>query len=176
MSKIIKFIKENKILVFALGVIVLSFVFLALPGQFVKYGLSRDKDYIFELSGYEFMFGIDLAGLPKKASAQGIAIFVMLILSIVGIAFSKKSSFVEMVTGLVLITVSILFFTISEAGAKVYTEFLKGDYAYCWVPYLLGGLLVVAGLLVVYKAVMTMKDEIKHPAAPKGPSYNYLHK
>lgn len=178
MSKLFKFLKENKIVVLAFIVIALSFGLFAIPGQFVKFSLIKGKDFEFALSGYEFIFGVkDHAQLPQVVCGQGIAIFVMLIVSFIGCIFVKKSSFIEIVTGLVMLTVSILFFTISVAGAKVYPQYLKGDYAYTFVPYLLGGLIVVSALLLIYEAVKRMKDEVKHPApVNKGPTYNYLHK
>ena len=115
--------------------------------------------------------------MPNKAVPQGIAAFVMLILALGGLIFSKKSSFVSLITSLVLITVSVLFFTISVAGSKVYVNWpLGNDYAYLWVPYLIGGLTVVAGGLMMFRTIVEMKNEIQHPAKPQGPQYNYLHK
>lgn len=179
--KLIKFVKENKIITFSLFVIVLAFIFLALPGQFAHYGIGIKSTYLYDISGYQFIFGTlkDSAGnAVGKCVGQGIAIFVMLILTVAGLVFSKKSSFVCMLTGLSLLVISILFFTISVAGQKVYVAFdVIGKYKYGWVPYLLGALILVAAGLVIYKTVLMMKDEIKHPTASnKGPTYNYLHK
>ena len=185
-GKALAFIKENKIIVFALAIVLLSFVFLALPGQFAHYGyLSPKLGYTYKLNGYQWMFGtVKNQYLDEKigsASAQGIAILVMLVLCVPGLLFSKKSSFVSLLTSLALITISILFFTISAAGLKAYPAFLpakNGEYSLMfWVPYVLGGLIVLAGGLMGYRTFKAMKDEVKHPTASnKGPTYNYLHK
>lgn len=193
-SKVVSFVKENKIVCFALAVIVLSFIFLALPGQFVRWGIYQKElggKYFFKysLSGYEFIFnkGKDIYGNPlgAKVVGQGVIIIVFLALSFVGLCFSKKTSFFTMLTGLVLIVTAILFFTISGAMYKCYPNFVqlygendKRISLMKWVPYLLGALIVIAGILVTYKAVMMMKDEIKHPVQDhkKEPTYNYLKK
>lgn len=176
--KLIKFVKENKIIVFSLFVIALAFIFLALPGQFAKFEIYKGSEFNYKLSGYQFIFGIEDRDLPNKPVAQGIAIFVMLVLTFGGLIFSKKSSFVSMLCGLSLLVISILFFTISVAGQKVYTIWDQtNNFKYGWVAYLSGALILVAAGLVIYRTVIMMKNEIKHPApVSKGPTYNYLHK
>lgn len=182
-SKIIKFVKENKIVVFSLAVIVLSFILFALPGQFAHYELVGKK-FNYNLSGYQWIFNTMVKkgnGITAKVGnsvvGQGIAVIVMLAIAIPGLIFSRKSSFVTLVTGLDLLVTSILLFTISNAGLKAYPYAqLVGHSLMNWVPYVVGALVVIAAGLVIYKAVMMMKDEIKHPVQPKGPTYNYLHK
>ena len=189
-GKCIAFCKENKIIVAALAVVLLSFVFLALPGQFAHYGVnvlsSKSSDrYLYWLNGYEWFFGTKTTtALEVKlgsASAQGIAIFVMLILCIPGLLFSKKSSFVAMLTSLALVTISILFFTISAAGAKAYPNWhipaKDNEYTLMgWVPYFLGAVILLAGLAMCYRTFLVMKDEVKHPTTSKDPTYSYLKK
>ena len=172
-----KFIKENKILVSALLIVILAFVLLAIPEQFAHFGPAKEG-FLYNLSGYQFIFGTEIGDLPNKIVPQGLAIFVMLVVTFVGLLFSKKSSFVCMLSGLSLLVISILFFTISGAGQKVYKAFdMTNKFAYGWVPYLLGALILVAAGLVLYRTVIVMKDEIKHPTqSAKGPTYNYLHK
>ena len=192
MSKILKFVKENKIIVFALAVIVLSFIFLALPGQFARYGIGalegKHYEWKYQLSGYQFIFnkGKDILGNPigTKVVGQGVVIIVFLAVCVPGLLVSNKTSFFTMLTGLLLVATSILFFTISKAGHACYPYETPVDLdgnklasLIKWVPYLLGSLIVIAGVLVVYKAVMMMKNEIKHPVASnKAPTYNYLKK
>ena len=177
-----KFLKENKIIVLALVVVLLSFGLLALPGQFAHYAANGKNTFFYNLNGYQWMFGTVENSLGTKigaASAHGIAALSLLGVCAIGLVFSKKSSFVSLLTALALITVAVLFFTVSAAGAKAYPTFHnygKGDYRYDWVPYLLGGLLVVAGLLLGYRTFKVMKDEVKSPAKAKGPTYSYLHK
>ena len=177
-----KFIKENKIIVLALVIVLLSFGFLALPGQFAHYSANGKNTFFYNLSGYQWMFGTAKNSLGNEigsASAQGIAALALLALCVPGLLFSKKSSFVALLTTLALITVSVLFFTVSAAGAKAYKvfhDFGTGDYAYGWVPYLIGGLVVAAGLLMGYRTFIVMKNEVKSPTQSKGPTYSYLHK
>ena len=190
-GKCLAFIKENKIIVAALVVVLLSFVLLALPGQFAHYGLdsATKKPYTFSynLSGYGFMFGVakhkytgdDMPGV--KAIGQGIAIFVMLVLCVPGLLFSKKSSFVALLTSLALVVVAILFFTISAASAKAYPALhhpgKDGEYSIMsWVPYVTGSLVMLAGLAMCYRTFLVLKAEAKAPVQPKGPSYSYLKK
>ena len=177
-----KFLKENKIIVLALIIVLLSFGFLALPGQFAHYAANGKKTFFYNLNGYQWMFGTAEYSTGSKigsASAHGIAALSLLGLCVPGLLFSKKSSFVALLTTLAMITVAVLFFTISAAGAKAYPTFHnygKGDYLYGWVPYLLGGLIVASALLMGYRTFKVMRDEVKRPTQAKGPTYNYLHK
>ena len=192
--KLLNFIKNNKAIVFAFVVVVLAFVFLALPGQFAHFGKNADS-FLYKLSGYQFIFAKGKNSITGKLITdtyknikvikQGVTIIVMLGLSLVGLLFSKKSSFVALLTSIILIVVAILFFTISVAGAKVYTNpvFQPADkkigekYSlYLWVPYVLGGLILIAGGFMLYRTILVLRDEVKHPVQQKGPSYNYLHK
>ena len=192
-NKCLAFCKENKIIVAALVVVLLSFVLLALPGQFAHFcpeDFNGAKTFKYNLNGYQFFFGTlkNRSGDKiVKPVAQGIAIFVMLILCVPGLLFSKKSSFVALLTSLALVIIAILFFTISVAGSKVYdpknVEFAPANkdfgpqYSlYLWVPYLLGGLIIIVGGLMCYRTFLVMKDEVKHPTTSKGPTYSYLKK
>ena len=186
-GKCLAFIKENKIIVAALAVVLLSFVFLALPGQFAHYGVLKldskvpSERFAYRLSGYQWIFATEKNVLGNKIGsvpAQGVAIFVMLILCVPGLLFSKKSSFVALLTSLALVVIAILFFTVSKAGLKAYPTFWPAkDHEYSlmlWVPYVLGGLIVVAGLAMCYRTFKVMKEEVKRPTQPKGPTYSYL--
>ena len=185
LGKCITFIKENRIIVFALCIVLLSFVFLALPGQFAHYGFNISSKastrWNYHLSGYQWIFGTYTTKYTDTTLggpvAQGIAAFVMLILCVPGLLFSKKSSFVALLTSLALIVISILFFTISVPGRDIYKEIKPEDYSFMsWVPYVIASFVLLAGGLMAYRTVLVMKDEIKHPSQSKGPSYNYLHK
>lgn len=182
--KVIKFIKENKAIVFALCIVLLSFGLLALPGQFAHYGLLTANKFKYNFSGYQWMFGLGKDPYTDnqvgKAVPQAIVALSFLVLCVPGLLFSKKSSFVSLLTSIILVATSILFFTISLAGEKAYQDIgpVKLDnYSYIlWVPYVIGGLLILAGGLMLFRTIRAMKDEIKNPSQPKGPSYNYLHK
>ena len=181
--KLLAFIKQNKAIVLALVIVLLSFGFLALPGQFAHYGIDGFKNghytFKYNLNGYQWMFGTveDIFGNKiGKAVPQGIAAFVMLVLCVPGLLFSKKSSFVALLTSLALITISVLYFTISVAGLKAYPFEQAEDNAYSlilWVPYVVGGLVLIAGAFMTYRTIMVMKNEIKSPSQSKS-SYSYL--
>ena len=189
--KVIRFIKENKIIVFALCVVLLSFGLLALPGAFAHYGplnLSSkvaSERFKYFYNGYQWMFATKedvLGNQIGKPVAQGIAAFAMLVVCVPGLLFSKKSSFVALLTSLALITISVLYFSISAAGFKCYTgyDFMQPEnhayYLILWVPYVIGGLTVIAGGLMLYRTILVMRDEVKSPTQSKGPTYSYLKK
>ncbi len=179
-----KFLRENKVIVLVLLVVLVSLGLLALPGQFAHYSISqisgKHVTYNYYMSGYQWIFNLEVKADTKigtKVVAQGIAILSMLALCIPGLLFSKKSSFVSMLTSLALIVVSILCFTISAAGEKCYPfEKLDVGSRISWVPYVIGGLVFIVGALMCYKTFKVMKDEVKSPAKAKGPTYSYLHK
>lgn len=184
--KFVKFLKENKIITLSLIIVILSFVLLALPGQFAHFGIKHinPNTYRFYLSGYQWMFGSveDVLGNAiGSAVGSGIAAFVILILAFGGLFFSKKSSFVSLLVSLALITVAILFFTSSSATAKAYSTVYvlseNGEFHnMAWVPYVVGSLTIIAGGLMMYRTVLVLKDEVKRPTQGKGPTYSYLHK
>jgi len=190
-SKALAFVKENKIITLALFIVLLSFIFLALPNQFAHFGPAdftskvETQRWDYSLNGYQWMFGTveDLDGNAIGGPvASGIAAFSMLVLCVPGLLFSKKSSFVSLLTSIALVVIAILFFTCSHGCAKaygtLYAEAPKGEHwsIMRWVPYVLGSFIMLVGLLMCFRTFVTLKNEIKHPAAPKGPSYNYLHK
>ena len=187
--KLVNFIKENKIIVLALVIVLLAFGLLALPGQFAHYDLNSlngKATYKYNLSGYQWIFGTVKKLYTKndekigKAVASGIAAIVLLGLSFVGLCFSKKSSFVALLTSLALITVSILFFTCSAAGLKAYPDYKPAENhdftLMSWVPYVVASLTLIAGGLMLYRTILVMKSEVQHPTTNKGPSYSYLRK
>ena len=181
-----KIIKNRAILI-TLIIVVLSFVLLALPGQFAHFGVEKfvpRTTYKYNLSGYQWMFGTVKNSLDNaigSAVGSGIAAFVILILVFVGLFFCKKSSFVSLLVSLALITVAILFFSSSAATAKAYSEVYvlseKGDFTnMSWVPYVIASLTLIGGGIMMYRTVLVMKEEVKRPSQGKGPSYSYLHK
>ena len=181
-------LSKSKIIIFAIVIVALSLIFLALPGQFAHYGIKEigpRNTYQYNLSGYQWMFGTvaksyDSSSKIGSAVPAGIAALVLLGLSFIGLLFSKKSSFVSLLVSLALITVAILFFCSPAAGRKAYPSFLPaedGDYTLMsWVPFVNASLTLIAGGLMMYRTVLVMKEETKRPNQPKGPSYSYLHK
>ena len=177
---------KDKIILIALVIVILSFVLLALPGQYAHFlviKVGAKNTYQYYLSGYEWMFGTVKNSVGESigsAVGSGIAALVMLALSFVGLLFSKKSSFVSLLVSLALIVVAILFFTSSSASVTPYAnvyEVSDGNFSnMSWVPYVLGALTLIAGGLMGYRTVRVMIAETKRPSQPKGPSYSYLHK
>ena len=177
-----KFLKENKLAVLSIGVVVLIAVLLAIPGQFAHYALKDSNSYIHNLSGYQFFFNSYRNNLDKAIGnsvvGSGIALIVLAPFAIASICLGKKSSFFVLLASLFNLTMSILFFTMENASKKAYASMpvYEGKAAIGWVAYVAGALLMIVALYLGYKAVMMMKDEVKHPSTPKGPSYNYLKK
>ena len=188
--KLVKFVKENKIIVLSLLIVVLSFVFLALPKAFAHFGVNTisksGATYKYYLSGYEWTFGTvtkigDADTKIGSAVASGIAAIALLGLSFIGLLFSKKSSFVALLVSLALITVAILYFCSSAASAKAYASVFEvpdeGDFSnMSWAPYVIASINLVAGGLMMYRTILVMKDEVKKPSQAKGSSYSYLRK
>ena len=191
--KLVKFIKENKIIVLAFLIVLLTFGFLALPGQFAHYDLGPIDShgratFTYNLSGYEWIFAtVRKVGSTSKKEyigsvvPSGIAELALLALSIVGLCFSKKSSFVSLLVSLTLITIAILFFCTSAASSVSYHYYHavaeKGDFSNIgWVPYVVASLNLIAGGLMMFRTILVLKEEAKHPVQQKGPSYSYLKK
>ena len=181
-----KIIKNRAILI-TLIIVVLSFVLLALPGQFAHFGVDKfvpRTTYKYNLSGYQWMFGTVKNTLDKaigSAVGSGIAAFVILILVFVGLFFCKKSSFISLLVSLALIAVAIIFFASSAATAKAYSSVYvlseNGDFTnMSWVPYVVASLTLIGGGIMMYRTVLVMKEEVKRPSQGKGPTYSYLHK
>ncbi len=178
--KLLAFIKQNKAIVLALVIVLLSFGLLALPGQFAHYNIqsiiNNKVTYKYYMNGYQWFFNLEVKGDQiGKVVPEGVAIIVLLGLCVPGLLFSKKSSFVAMLTSLALIVVAILFFTVASYGPKFY-QFPKLDKGshFSWVPYVVGGLTIIAGAAMTYRTVIVMKNEIKSPSQSKGKSYSYL--
>ena len=184
--KLVKFLKENKAIALSFVIVALSFILLAIPKSFAHLGVEHvnPNTYHYYLSGYEWMFGTVKNALDKaigSAVPAGIAALSLLALSFVGLCFSKKSSFVALLTSLALITVAILFFASGAATAKAYPDLYQiaenGEFSNMyWAPYVIASLTLIAGGLMMYRTILVMKDEVKRPTQAKGPSYSYLHK
>ena len=174
-----KFLKQYRVAVLSIGAIVLSLLLLLIPGfaHFEKIG----DDYQYLANGYQFFFNLkahngEVASKFGTGNVKaGIAIIVLSGLALIMFCLTKFSSFFVLMGGLMNLTNSILFFSMEASANKVYPP--HDDWTTCgWVTYFIGALLVIAAGYALYKAVLMMRDEIKHPAQPKGPSYNYLKK
>ena len=172
-----KFIKENKLAVLSISVIVLSAIFLALPGQFATYHYSP-----YAASGYEFFFNTitheyNSVKLGNGIIGSGIAILILFVFGIASICLGKKSSFFVLLASIFNLVPAILFFCMENQAKSHYPAYVFEGKPICgWVTYVCGALLILVALYLGYKAVRMMINEVKHPSAPKGPSYNYLKK
>lgn len=175
-----KFLKENKIAVLSIGAIVICAILLAIPGQFAHFGIVGDG-YKHYLGGYQFFFNTYTNQLGDKIGSVvggGIAIIVLAAVAVALICFWKKSSFFVLLAAIVNLVISILFFNMENFAKKAYSSFqiFEGRSFVGWPTYVCGALIILVAIYLGYKAVMMMKDEIKHPSKPQGPSYNYLKK
>ena len=112
--------KHTVVVLFALATIVLTLVFLALPGQFVSLipDASVSKG---AMGGYQFIFGGSIEARNMQAhavdgaalvSAHGIAFLVLLVIAVVCYVFSKKSSALLLLAGIVMLVATILLFAV----------------------------------------------------------------
>ena len=174
-----KFLKANKLAVLSIGAIVLMMLLLLIPG-FAHYDYLGGKFNVLA-NGYEFFFnlkthpGAIAAPYGSGNVGAGIAVFVLAGLAIVMFCLAKLSSFFVLLGGLLNLATSILFFSMEAGARKVYVLTDAGNIC-GWVTYVIAVILLAAAAYAIYKAVLMMKDEIKHPSQPKGPSYNYLKK
>ena len=174
-----KFLKANKLAVLSIGAIVLMMLLLLIPG-FARYDYMGGA-FSVKANGYEFFFNLKVhsgaiaSPYGTGIVGSGIAVFVLAGLAIAMFCIAKISSFFVLLGGLFNLTNSILFFAMEASARKVYV--LTDAGSICgWVTYVIAVILLAAAAYAIYKAVMMMRDEIKHPSAPKGPSYNYLKK
>ena len=175
-----KFIKANKLAVLSIAVFVLVAILLALPGQFTHFLPNGDKTFTYNLNGYQTIFNAGKNhlnnALGNSVVGGGIAIVVLVFVSIALICLTNISSFFVLLSAIVNVIIGSLFFAMEGFVSKSY-PFPVIDKAFCgWPTYLCGALVMLLALYVGYNAVKMMISEVKHPSAPKGPSYNYLKK
>lgn len=175
-----KFIKENKLAVLSVVAVVVCAILLAIPGQYAHFGIVTDT-YTYKLSGYQLFFntGVDKIGNALGSLVGGcVAILVLAALGLISIFFGKKSSFFVLLAAIFDLVVASLFFGMENFVAKSYTRFrtFEGKFFVSWPNYICASIFILLAIYLGYKAIMMMKDEIKHPSTPKGPSYNYLKK
>ena len=199
LAKVIKFVRQHLAAVVGIAAIVLTLLLMLLPGQFAD--LKTVSIAYNKLNGYEFLFNFKRIegevvhpgyycinnALPDKAKAlpAAIAIIVLFVVAIASLVLYKKSSALFLLGGVAEVVSSIFFFAMeasvnkfydSKVSTTIYGE-AKFEPVILWVSYLAGALLLLAGAYVIYKAILVMKDEVKHPQAQAGgPTYNYLKK
>ena len=149
----------------SIGVIVLAFGFLALPGQFFKY-------FTQSYSGYEVIFFTPdylTSNANGRVSAGGIIAMVLIALAIPSYLFWKKSSASSLLAGILTTLGGIMFLLMPLWMAIIYRG--NPDNPLKWVTYVIGSLLLVVGALSIFFAVIRLKEE---KAAPLKKNYSYI--
>ena len=173
--------KHTVVVLFALATIVLTLVFLALPGQFVSLipDASVSKG---AMGGYQFIFGGSIEARNMQAhavdgaalvSAHGIAFLVLLVIAVVCYVFSKKSSALLLLAGIVMLVATILLFAVKGWVNDLYDRY-TGSSVGLWVPYLSASLLALATCATFYVAITTLIKEARQPNTPKKQTYSNL--
>lgn len=200
LAKVIKFVRQHLAAVAGIAAIVVTLLLMLLPGQFADLKVTTEVSCR-KLNGYQFLFNFKRVNgevlhpgyyygnpvLPDetKALPAAIAIIVLFVITIVSLVLYKKSSALFALGGVAEIISSIFFFAMEANVNKFYLPLTEtsvtGKTTFIpvirWTSYLAGALLLIAGAYALYKAILVMKDEIKHPQAKAGgPTYNYLKK
>ena len=169
--------------IISIVIIVVSYGLLAIPGQFV--GMFRDGKLFpgegTSIAGYEYIFHcIQKIGSVEnpyfsngRASAAGIMAVIFMFFALGGFALYKTSSALPLLGG-ILETLSGFFLLMTTPFACLcYPKEISSIRA-MWLPYVIGALLLIAGLVATYLAIVELRKE-KATLASKG-GYSYLKK
>ena len=167
---------KNPVKVF--GIISIAVVLLVLGLLAVPQFIFTVKPDITPAMGYQFFFNAYSDRFAKNhsiagVSGPGIAAIVLLGLALISLCFSFKSSAFLMLGGLLNVVASIMFFVMNVSKIHVFgTD--RDIVSVGWVAYVCGALLVLVGLVSIYVAFKSMRQEKKQIASSK--SYSYLKK
>lgn len=154
-------------------VLVISCGLLALPGQF-----ATIKNI--PLSGYEFIFFYkDVDGInylaknvtDARASAAGIIGLLFILFALVCLVFNKKSSLLALMGGVFTALSGLMFILMNLWAVSIYH---KTPVELSWVTYVIGGLFIVLGALLIFVGVKALKEENLLLNAPKSKQYSYI--
>lgn len=170
---------DKKVKLFGLVSIVtllLVFGLLAVPQFLVS--IKSGADHPTYAMGYQFFFNAYPDVFSKShtisgVSGVGIAAIVLMVLALASYIFSRKSSAFLMLGGILNVVASIMFFVMVASKNKVFGQD-KEIVSVFWVTYVCGALLVLTGLISIYIAIKSLKQEKKQIASSK--SYSYLKK
>ena len=167
--------KVRLLAITSIAVIALACGLLAIP-QFI---VPVNYDSLGSISGYQFFFhAVDTRYETNShmsgVSGLGIASIVLMALALLSYLFSKKTSALVMLGGLLNIATAILFFCMEASKKHVY-GFGHTLVSVGWIAYVVGALLILNGLVAVYVSVKTMMGEKKQITEQKN-SYSYLKK
>ena len=169
--------KVRLLAIASIAVIALVCGLLAIP-QFIL-PVYKIEGWLEPISGYQFFFHAVSTNYEKNShmngvSGLGIASIVLMALALVSYLFSKKTSALVMLGGLLNIATAILFFCMEASKKHVYgTGYSLVNVG--WIAYVVGALFILNGLVAVYVSVKTMMGEKKQITEQKN-SYSYLKK
>lgn len=169
----------NKILVkylpiIAMGVTILTLALLFIPQSFLRFNVIK------QYSGVEalFYFSWDKNYLVENSHGNGTPIvigiiaMVLMILSAPLYALSKKSS-AALLLGSILTAIGAIIFLTMELWIK---SIYKGSGSAYFMPYIIGGLLLVTGGFGIYTSIVRLLEEKNAPVKSSTKSYSYLKK
>jgi len=170
---------DKKVKLFGLvSIVALLVVFglLAIP-QFIV-SIKTGAEHPVYIMGYQFFFkaysdvfskGHSISGV----SGVGITAIVLMVLALASFLFARKSSAFLMLGGILNVVASVMFFVMVASKNKVFGVD-RELVSVLWVTYVCGALLVLTGLISIYIAFKSMRQERKVIATSK--SYSYLKK
>ena len=164
-------------------VILVSYGLLAIPGQFVgmfgSNGLFNQEGA--SIAGYEYIFhcihkiGDNENALfaSGRASAAGIMAVIFMFFACGSFALYKKSTALPLLGGILEFFSGFFFVMTTPFACLCYPDKISCIRA-MWIPYLIGSLMLLLGLIAIAVSVVELKKE-KATLASKG-GYSYLKK
>ena len=150
----------------AIGLIVLAFGLLAIPGSFFTYA---PRSY----NGYQAIFYADTLlqenATFARASVGGIIAMSLAVLAVPFFFLVKKSSASYLLAGVLTAVSGTLVLAMKLWFAIIYRG--NGSWEILWVTYVIGALLLVAGGLAIYSSIVLLNEEKASPLKSKGYSY-----
>ena len=167
--------KNIKLFSFVGIVLALVVVGLLFIPQFVRLGSAN-------YNGYQMIFAYVTGGFntirkqytEARASAALIIALVLMLFSMVSLAFQQKSSLLSLFGGLFLGIAGILFLLTPVWMLIIYNAGRPLEVK--WLPYVVGGVMLAYGAFLTYLAIMRLREEKNALSAPKSHQYSYLKK
>lgn len=158
-------------------VILVTFAFLALPGQYIFRPIVGQGT---SLAGYEYIFHV-IQNIGETAnpyfsngrpSVTGIMAIIFITLSLPCFVFYKKSTALPLLGGILEILAGFFFLMTTPFSHLIYKSYQ--DLQANWVPYVSGSLIALLGLAALLTSIFELRKE-KVVLESKG-GYSYLKK